>query len=39
VEITGITASNPQIKKRRGHFGTLTTQRSGARSIIHQDTI
>jgi hypothetical protein len=39
VKITDITASNPQIRKRRGIFGVRTTQRSGVRSIAPWDMI
>jgi hypothetical protein len=39
VDITGITSSNPQIRRRRDRSITLLTQRSGARSIVPQDTI
>jgi hypothetical protein len=36
MKITGIASSNPWSKKRRGHFVTLTTQKSGVRSITPQ---
>jgi hypothetical protein len=38
-EVTGFMVSSPLIRKRRGLSITLTTQRSGARFIVPQDTI
>jgi hypothetical protein len=39
VEIVGFAASSPLIRKRRCIFVALTTQRSGARSIVPQDIV
>jgi hypothetical protein len=39
VDIMGIASSSPQIRMRRGLSIALMTQRSGARSIVPQDTI
>jgi hypothetical protein len=39
MDITGITSSNPQIRKRRGISITLMMQRSGVRSITPQNMI
>jgi hypothetical protein len=39
VDITKIASSNPQIRRRRDCSITLLMQRSGARSIVPQDTI
>jgi cell division septal protein FtsQ len=38
-KIAGITSSSLRIRKRRAISITLTMQRSGARSIVPQDTI
>ncbi len=38
-DTAGIVSSNPQIIRGKDHFITQSTQRSGARSIVPQDTI